>query len=524
MPSAVSTPERKVPLKHNHPQSPVNSKLSDDTASTAADTASTASLQQPRLYAPPVDNVRVDKRNVRQRLRDQEAKITALLNKPSPATSTPAASEDVLLTLVQTLEADLKKNQDEKQELQQALESLQQQGNSTKEKDTAEALSTQTDEEIMAVRMAHLEVELRHKTHEVTLLQDRWETTLRRMVGYQVDLETHELHYTDYAAQQFQAGAETLAELKDLTRKDQPEANRQLGKKAKHMMSTLLKDLEVLGERYKDSRVNQEQQVADLKIAQLEWRRRAEYLEAICKEQDVTVEEDPTRPSSIMSGPLMKFHQKLRLQQTAAMQTHKELQSQVEASQQQTEQAQLQREVVEKEVQRLKQTVSQLEHATRQQQKALHTAQNVAQEAVHRAANPPKKKKGWFRKPAKAPALTPLPPVPEVDVTAALAPLQGESKRFDILHERMQAQSGVLQLLQEDYKRVARIKNKLQQTVTELRTEQEEEKATLENRALQELQSKLDQVEAQRVQEQKQAQAEIQELRARLAAVESTTE
>jgi hypothetical protein len=269
-------------------------------------------------HAPPVAAVNVDKRSVRQRLRDQEAKISALLHKPAAA-----ASEGVLLKLVATLEADLKKLQAEKRDLQEALERAQQQ--QREDEEGLETTSVTTDEETAVVRVAQLEDELRRKTHEASLLQDRWETTLRRMVQYQVDLETHELHFTDYAAQQFQAGEEALAELKELTAKDQPSSNRQLGKKAKHMMSTLLKDLETLGERYKDSRINQEQQVADLRIAQMEWQRRAEHLEELCREHKIVLEDE--QPDSVMSGPLMRFHQKMRLQQTAALQTQKELQT-----------------------------------------------------------------------------------------------------------------------------------------------------------------------------------------------------
>ena len=89
--------------------------------------------------------------------------------------------------------------------------------------------------------------------------------------------------------------------------------------------------------------------------------------------------------------------------------------------------------------------------------------------------------------------------------------------RFDMLHERLQAQSKTLQTLQEEYKLVARQKNQLQQTVTDLRLEQEQDKAMFENRALQELQTQLEQVEAEKVREQEQAQATIAQLRAQLA-------
>ena len=306
-----------------------------------------------------------------------------------------------------------------------------------------------------------------------------------------------------------------------------------------------LKDLEDLGDRYKDSRVNQEQQMADLRIAQMEWQRRAEYLEAKCQEHEIEVKTDSSPSTSTsattvtMSGPLMKFHEKLRLSQAAAKHTQVDLQTQVKTTQLQVEQTELARAVLEQEVQRLNDTVAKLETATFQQQEALQKAQEVAQEATAQAtaatnaaaaaSTKKKKKKGFFgifgKKSKKTssppPTPPPLPPIPSVDVTAALVPMQAESKRFDVLHERMQAQSKALLALQQEYKRVARQKNQLEQTVMDLRLEQEQDKAAVENQAFQELQAKLEQVEAQKAEEHAEAQATIEQLRAQLAALEA---
>ncbi|CAB9520762.1 expressed unknown protein (Partial), partial [Seminavis robusta] len=285
-PEMAFTPQRKALQLHSLPNSKagtpsgISHKATDETLSTTnCDDSLTASVNMSatRLYAPPVFAVNVDKRNVRQRLRDQEAKIAALLQTSKSSTSPTAsvsagtetssphagASDEILLKLVQALEQDLKKVEGEKNELKEQLAQVEKQKATIDEDEDidsmkdVEVVASLKEVEVVAAQdddttttaalkdeMARLKLELRRKTHESLLLQDRWENTLQRMVQYQIDLETHDVHYTDYASRQFQLGNEALQEIKEMTKKDQPPETRQLGKQAKHMMSTLLKDLE----------------------------------------------------------------------------------------------------------------------------------------------------------------------------------------------------------------------------------------------------------------------------------------
>ena len=574
-PNLEEDPTVQLPLKpqqrhHNDSRMMTMSSkatTTDETASTADDSLSVATSSTHNahhhyyyhgssLFVPPVAAVNVDTRGVRQRLRDQEAKINALLhsttaNNNKPTQLPAAASEGILLKLVQTLEEDLKKTEAEKVQLQEDLEELAKQQRQHQQKKDAEAddkedgsvavvasveappppVETATTAAATHERVAQLEAEVRQKTNHISLLHERWETTLRRMVAYQCDVETHDVHYTQYAAQQREAGQDALEELRDLTAKGQPKETRQLGKKAKHMMSMLLNDLEALGERYQEARVSHEQQLAHLRHTQGQWQRRAEFLQAKLSHEGIIMEEDDdmltlTTEASTLSGPLMTFRDKLRLQETAARAVQDELGAKLQAAQWEAHQSQVEQEVLRKEVERLRQTVSQLQDVTQQQHDALQTVSTAA--AAPPTTAPKKKKLFAFRKKSKTPPATATvvppsqPPHVVVDVMAALAPMQQESRRFDVLHERMQSQRHALLRMQTDLHQEMRQNAQLVQTVADLRVEQEQTAATKERAAVLDLQDQLHDLEVQREKDQQNALATIQALQARLKALEST--
>jgi len=94
----------------------------------------------------------------------------------------------------------------------------------------------------------------------------------------------------------------------------------------------------------------------------------------------------------------MKFHAKLRLQQAAAELRENELRSKLEASGLETQQAMIEKDVVEKEMQRLQETVSKLEGLAVQQQDALQASQaqvlelqSIVQQQQQEATNNKKK-------------------------------------------------------------------------------------------------------------------------------------
>ena len=514
------------------PDSMMRQKATDETLSTTnCDDSMTASFKDRQsplstvrrdlFYPqPPVFSVSVEERNVRQRLRDQEAKIAALLHpRPSGATTTVPvtnASEGVLLKLVHRLENDLKKTEAEKALLQEKVDQLQKLQQERPDGDDVSVSSLEEQshaavdssskkpapgDEVLAEKIAALQLELRRKTHEILLLQDRWETTLQKMVQYQVDLETHDLHYTDYAAQQLQAGDETLKEFTELTAKDQPPATRQLGKQARHMMSTLLRDLEVLGERYQESRRNQELQLADYKQKHLEWQHRARVLEDTLREHKLALPED-------LAAPLVRED---KLQLTSKHAPDDDLVAQVEAAKQTSQHAQTERDLLQVEVERLQRTVSRLQSVTAQQQGALEDAT-----AALAAVTPPKKKKKWFsfgkKKQEQRSVVLPSP----VDVAVALAPMQVESQRFDRIKQALLSQKQAYESLRRECINQRKQTAQLKTTMTELRLEQHAAVVEKESRALSDLHALFDEVQIRCRKEQAAAQDELQRLRQQL--------
>jgi len=583
-------------------------------AETTTQEFSINTLPPPRLGAPflgppepPVPAVNFDARAVRQRVRDQEAKIQALLhsNESSPARSMTGipnnggggagASDGILMKLVKTLENDLKKTEAEKQALQESLDQVKldqqrekmrqrrerengQEGGPSqpinKQKDlesdssfdeykqasvgtAATAATTATMDSQNDERVKALEMELRQKAFQISMLHERWETTLRRMVQYQCDVETHNVHYTDYTVQMFKEGKDALKEVRGLS-KSNNEEKRQLGQKAKVMMSTLLNDLEKLGERYQESRVTQEQHVAELKQEQMEWQHRVWYLENKLEQlQDGTPfdeDEDETLQESTMAGPLMKFHEKLRIQQAAAEQSQAQLQSQLKQSEWECNQATVEKKVHRAENVRLQQTVDKLQKAISEQEERskIISAKTKSQSSKlkkqqqelkdlrqwaktiqqqHAQQEAKKMKKASFFKKYRP---SPLPPLPEeaamddtpleetdyvIDLEAALKPMDGESQRFDVLLGQLQAQYKAMQDLQDQYRLQARKTTQLEQTVTDLRVAQEKAEAEVESKAVLELRSQLDELERKRKEEKLEAQKTIDDLREKLAIV-----
>jgi hypothetical protein len=523
----------KAAAAHQHDTTTFHNKATDETLSTTnCDDSLSTLVKEDRMSPlrrknvqgpPPMYAVNVDKRSVRQRLRDQEAKIAFLLQPRSSGVPATNASDGVLLKLVQTLENDLKKTEQEKTRLQEKLEQLEQKQQQQEQGDdhasissvgveehsqaaTVEAAATSAEgAEALAGKVTSLQLELRRKTHEILLLHDRWETTLHTMVKYQVDLETHDLHYTDYAAQQFQCGKETLQEFRDLTAQDQPPATRQLGKQAKHMMSTLLNDLEVLGERYQESRINHELQLAHYKQRQLEWQHRATVLEATLQEHKLTI------PEILAAVPLVQQKEELQSSTPKQAQDDDDMYDQVEAATEISQHVQMERDALQEEVTRLQQTVSQLQSVTQQQQEALEKA-TVAMTA------PPRKKKKWFssfgkKKQNKPPAVVLSPPI---NVAAALAPMQVESERFNRIKEALQSQRQAFEKLRKECVKQRRQTAQLKATVTELRLEQHTSGAEKECRALNDIQALFDELQMHSRNEQAAVQMELQLLRAQL--------
>jgi hypothetical protein len=433
--------------------------------------------------SPPVAAVNVDRRGVRQRLRDQEAKINALLHRPAASGS----SEGVLLKLVKALEADLKKTEVEKQHLQEELDRVRSQrhgsaGSSSSDHFHQSLSSVGVDDqeehvEVNDVRVEELQeqvlsvqLELQQKSCLVEVLQDRLDTTLRRLVQVQLDLETHQLHFTDYAASQFATGKAALKELTELTAKDQSKSTRKLGKHAKQMLSTILNDLEVLGEKYQLSQIQHENEIASLQQDLVAWQQKAERMADQLRECNVDVTEDLEDDRNSLDIP--KLHHS-----NAAMQWQKKyevaenardtLQKQLDSSILEKQQLRLEHSAMAAEVKRLQGTVQMLEQVTRQQHEALAEAQAAA------AAAASKKKKGLFGRKKKASTPTQPPVTTSIDmIQTALAPIQEESTRFETVQGEIQDFTNRMAFLQAFNEKQAKKNAEMKQELVELRAAQ----------------------------------------------------
>ena len=115
-------------------------------------------------------------------------------------------------------------------------------------------------------KIQSLQKELDSKNDEIDSLRLELVKKLQRIVEIEFDLETHEIHYTAYAAEQFKLGEEALNEIK--TSKSSENSNddshssiaadgskKFTAKKAQKLISKLLSDLDNLELRYKEEKV-----------------------------------------------------------------------------------------------------------------------------------------------------------------------------------------------------------------------------------------------------------------------------
>ena len=517
--------------------SPMMSSTTASTATASSKLPPKQQLQQQshrqrEQHRPPVAAVRVDHYNnhknnrnndhtaqrggVRQRLRDQEAKITSLLHS---TTSNAHAEEETLWNLVKTLEADLKKTRDEKQELQNQLHERTAPGTAS----TSSTAST-TEEETTTTNAAtvtsnatfELQTELEQKNHALSVLQKRLDDTLARLVDTQLDLETHNLHFTDYAKVQFDIGQAALEDMNQLCQSPDKSA-RKLGRSSKRMMTTLLTDLEALGKRYQQQHVEHETTVATLTDQQAYWKRRAERLQQQLEATGENVPENEESPPPPAADA--ETSDCVRHEQVAAQEMVRQLQQQVQTLQEEKRQALLGQEAMQKEVTRLQKSIQQLQNVTVQQQQELEMVHRQAQ------AKSSKRRRGFFskfggKKNNKQP--TAVTAESSFDLQAALAPIREESDRFDDIRARLD----VLATRTAQQRQVQTQKTEeMKQELANLRLQDAKDSATRETELeikLAMAEAKLAESEVQREQEQTEKRADMAKLEARILELEST--
>jgi hypothetical protein len=104
-----------------------------------------------------------------------------------------------------------------------------------------------------------------HQTHNSQLLQDELDSRLEKLVGYEIDLETHDIHHTSYLQEQQALEEEALDEIFDEHKKQAvADLEERHGCRAQELISKLLVDYADMEERYKRDRAEKDKTVDKL--------------------------------------------------------------------------------------------------------------------------------------------------------------------------------------------------------------------------------------------------------------------
>lgn len=237
---------------------------------------------------------------IRARLREREARLTNLVR------TTSGDGAESFIGQMRSVKENLDKMEKEKQELESELNRLKA---STDGDDYLTEKMTGIQEGFMkqVKTIQKLEDEIVAKKNETDHLRDELVSKLRRIVELEFDLETHDVHYTDYASEQFKLGEEALAEIKmmekmaleqgldpsseDMSGQD-GDPNKMTPRRAQKLISKLLADLDILEARYKEEKLNNASEKQQLTLANEELRTRIIVLERKVEGEESTKDAD----------------------------------------------------------------------------------------------------------------------------------------------------------------------------------------------------------------------------------------
>ena len=186
---------------------------------------------------------------IRARLRAQEARLGSLVRSTSGD-----GTNGTIFTQMKNVEANLKQMESEKGQLEEELNRLK---TATDGDDFLKEKMTGIQEgfEKQLKKIQSLEDEVLAKNSEIESYQVELLRKLHRIVELEFDLETHEVHYTSYAAEQFRLGEEALLEIKDREKKVGKAEKDKSTRRSQKLISKLLSDLDNLEARYKDEKL-----------------------------------------------------------------------------------------------------------------------------------------------------------------------------------------------------------------------------------------------------------------------------
>jgi predicted nucleic acid-binding Zn-ribbon protein len=238
--------------------------------------------------------------SIRARLRAQEERLTKMVRSTS--------GEGIgggILNQMKSVEESLKQMEEEKSLLEQELNKLK---NATDDDEYLKEKMSSIQEgfEKQLKKIQSLQDEVDEKNNEIDMLRTQLVMKLQRIVELEFDLETHEIHYTTYAAEQFKLGEEALDEIKIDSQANLNESTTSIAleagddgrtkklspRKAQKLISKLLADLDSLEIRYKEEKLKSLSIVEKLKIEKSDLEMKCQLLEDRARDRGDTIEGD----------------------------------------------------------------------------------------------------------------------------------------------------------------------------------------------------------------------------------------
>lgn len=230
----------------------------------------------------------VNKReSIRARLRQSEMRLTSLVR------TTSGDGENSFISQMRSVQQKMQEVEKEKSALENELAKLQ---NATDGDDFLKEKMTSIQDGFMKqVKLIQkLEDEVLAKNNEIDHLRHELVDKLRRIVELEFDLETHSVHYTDYASEQFKLGEEALAEIQGMQKEESgdimgdnsDQAKKLPPRRAQKLISKLLADLDDLESRYKEEKLENAANVGKMELETEELKTRVHVLMSRLGEAD----------------------------------------------------------------------------------------------------------------------------------------------------------------------------------------------------------------------------------------------
>lgn len=224
----------------------------------------------------------VNKReSIRAKLRESEMRLTNLVR------TTSGDGENSFINQMRSVQQKMQEVEKEKSALENELMRLQ---NATDGDDFLKEKMTSIQDGFMKQLklIQKLEDEVLAKNNEIDHLRHELVGKLRRIVELEFDLETHNVHYTDYAAEQFRLGEEALAEIQSMQKEENggnkgdesDQTNKLAPRRAQKLISKLLADLDSLESRYKEEKLGNAAKMAKMELETEELKTRVHVLES----------------------------------------------------------------------------------------------------------------------------------------------------------------------------------------------------------------------------------------------------